>query len=410
MAKANFFLKEPNSKDETLVYLFFSFNNKRLKYSTGEKIKPTFWNPDKQRAKETQKFKEYPEFNSRLDKMMGKSFDIYRRLLNDDIPITLQTLKSEFDKEFRKNDLITEAKELFPFISKFIDESKGIRNESTLKTYSNTLRHLKNFSDFQKRKFSFEDIDLEFYNSFVSYLTNELGFAQNTVGSQIKNLKTFLNEATERGLNKNVEYKKRKFKKVSEDTDKVYLNTAELEKMYRLDLSKKGKLDKVRDLFIVGCYTGLRFSDFIQIKQENIFESNKIKIRTQKTGEMVVIPLHPFIREIMAKYNGNIPEPISNQKMNDYLKDIAELAGLKELVEISITKGGQMVKSTTEKFNLIMTHTARRSFATNLFMADVPSITIMKITGHKTEKNFLRYIRISQEENANKLLNHPFFN
>lgn len=410
MAKANFFLKEPTSKEETLVYLFFSFNNKRLKYSTGEKIKPTFWNPDKQRAKETQKFKEYPEFNSRLDKMIGKSFDIYRKLLNDDIPITLQTLKDEFDKEFRKNDLITESKELFPFITKFIDESKGIRNESTLKTYSNTLRHLTNFSNFQKRKFSFEDIDLEFYNSFVSYLTNELGFAQNTVGSQIKNLKTFLNEATERGLNKNVEYKKRKFKKVSEDTDKVYLNTVELEKMYRLDLSKKGKLDKVRDLFIIGCYTGLRFSDFIQIKQENIFESNKIKIRTQKTGETVVIPLHPFIREIMAKYDGNIPEPISNQKMNDYLKDIAELAGLKELIEVSITKGGQMVKSTTEKFNLIMTHTARRSFATNLFMADVPSITIMKITGHKTEKSFLRYIRISQEENANKLLNHPFFN
>jgi integrase len=180
--------------------------------------------------------------------------------------------------------------------------------------------------------------------------------------------------------------------------------------MYRLDLSQKGKLAKVRDLFIIGCYTGLRFSDFIQIKQENIFESNKIKIRTQKTGEIVVIPLHPFVREIMAKYDGNIPEPISNQKMNDYLKEIGQLAGLNELIEVTITKGGKLVKSTTEKYNLIMTHTARRSFATNLYMADVPSITIMNITGHKTEKNFLRYIRISQEENANKLLNHPFFN
>lgn len=410
MAKANFFLKEPNSENETLIYLLFWFNNKRLKYSSGEKINPDYWNPKKYRAKETQKFPEYPEFNSRLEKMSSKALDIYRKMLNDDTAITLQALRDEFDKEFRKDDTEKESKDLFSFITKFNEESKGIRNESTLKTYSNTLRHLKNFSTFKKRKFSFDDIDLEFYNSFVSYLTNELGFAQNTVGSQIKNLKTFLNEATERGLNKNVEYKKRKFKKVSEDTDKVYLNTVELEKMYRLDLSQKASFERVRDLFIVGCYTGLRFSDFIQIKQENVFESNKIKIRTQKTGETVVIPLHPFIREIMAKYDGNIPEPISNQKMNDYLKDIAELAGLKELIEVSITKGGQMIKSTTEKFNLIMTHTARRSFATNLFMADVPSITIMKITGHKTEKNFLRYIRISQEENANKLLNHPFFN
>jgi integrase len=219
-----------------------------------------------------------------------------------------------------------------------------------------------------------------------------------------------MNEATERGINKNVEFKKKKFKKVTEDTDKIYLNTTELEKLYQLDLSQKVKLEKVRDLFIIGCYTGLRFSDFIQIKQENIFESNKIKIRTQKTGEMVIIPLHRFVREIMGKYDGNIPEPISNQKMNDYLKETAKLAGLNELIEASITKGGKLVKTAIEKYNLVMTHTARRSFATNLYMADVPSITIMKITGHKTEKNFLRYIRMSQEENANKLLNHPFFN
>lgn len=413
MAKANFFLKEPTSKEETLVYLFFSFNNKRLKYSTGEKIKPTFWNPEKQRAKETQKFKEYPEFNSRLDKMIGKSFDIYRKLLNNDVLISLEVLKAEFDKEFRKNDLVSESKDLFTFIKKFNEESKGIRNEGTLKTYSNTLRHLENFSLFKKAKFSFEDIDLDFYNSFISYLTNELGFAQNTVGTQIKNLKTFLNEATERGINKNVEFKKRKFKKVSEDTDKLYLNQTELEKLYQLDLSGNKKFEKVRDLFIIGCYTGLRFSDFTQIKPENIVDSNKIKIKTQKTGEMVVIPLHPFVSEIMAKYDGSIPEPISNQKMNDYLKKIAkldELKEFKELIEVSITKGGKLVKSSTAKHDLIMTHTARRSFATNLFLAEVPAITIMKITGHKTEKSFMRYIRISQEENANKLLNHPFFN
>lgn len=409
MAKANFFLKEPKSENDTLIYLLFWFNNKRLKYSTGEKINPTFWNPKSYRAKESQKFPEYPEFNSRLDKMSAKSLSIYRKLLNDDIVITLQILKNEFDKELRKKEIETNSLDFFAFVNKFIAEGKGVKSALTIKSYSNSLRHLKNFSEYKKHQFSFEDIDQEFYNSFVSYLTNELQLAQNSIGCQIKNLKTFLNEAAERDITKNIEFKKRRFKKVSEETDKVYLNEKELEKIYHLDLPQKGKYDKVRDLFIIGCYTGLRFSDFIQIKQENIFESNKIKIRTQKTGEMVIIPLHPFVREIMAKYDGKIPEPISNQKMNDYIKDIAELADLKELIEVSITRGGKMVKSTTEKFNLIMTHTARRSFATNLFMSELPSINIMKITGHKTEKSFMRYIRISQEENANKLLNHPFF-
>jgi integrase len=413
MAKASFFLKEPTSTDETLVYLFFNFNNQRLKYSTGEKIKPTFWNLKEMRARETSKFTEALEFNSRLDKIAQKSLNIYRKLYNDETLINLKTLKEEFDKEFRKHQTESTKKDFFSFVDKFIEEGKGVKSDLTIKSYSNTLRHLKNFSVFKKSKFNFEDIDLAFYNEFISYLTNELKFSQNSIGSQIKILKTFLNEATERGINDNLEFKKRKFRKVYIDTDTVYLNASELEILYKLDLSENKKFERVRDLFIIGCYTGLRFSDFIQIKPENIVDSNKIKIKTQKTGEMVVIPLHPFVREIMDKYNGNIPKPISNQKMNDYLKKIAkleELKELKELVEVSITKGGKLVKSSIAKHDLIMTHTARRSFATNLFLADVPAITIMKITGHKTEKNFLRYIRISQEENANKLLNHPFFN
>ena len=169
-------------------------------------------------------------------------------------------------------------------------------------------------------------------------------------------------------------------------------------------------MERVRDLFILGCYTGLRFSDFTQIVKENILEGNKIKIRTQKTNELVVIPVHPFVKEILEKYDGNIPAPISNQKMNEFLKKVGEEAEIKEMIMSSITRGGIMERNTTEKYNLITTHTARRSFATNLYLADVPAITIMKITGHKTDKSFLRYIRISQEENANKLLNHPFFN
>ncbi len=111
----------------------------------------------------------------------------------------------------------------------------------------------------------------------------------------------------------------------------------------------------------------------------------------------------------MKKYDWELPKPISNQKMNEFLKEIGTLAKLETPVEIAITKAGKLQKDIFKKHELISTHVARRSFASNLYLADVPSITIMKITGHKTEKSFLRYIRITQEENANKLLNHPFF-
>ena len=139
---------------------------------------------------------------------------------------------------------------------------------------------------------------------------------------------------------------------------------------------------------LIGCFTGLRFSDFIQVKRENIIEENKIKIRTQKTGETVVIPLHPYVKEIFEKYDGELPKPISNQKMNDFLKEVGELAGIDSQVEMSITKGGKLQKNIFSKHELITTPVARRSFASNLYLANVPSITIMKITGHQTGKKF----------------------
>ena len=407
--KVNFYLKEPKSKVETLIYLFFSFSNQRLKYSTGELIHPDLWNSETQRVKETKKFPEYPEFNARLDKIETTIRNIYRTQTNDGKIITLNLLRDELDKSLR--DILEPKKQsLFEFIEKYIEESKGFKSSGTIKQYNNLFTHLKNYCSVKKKVIDFESIDLNFYNAFLDYLMNDLEQANNTIGTKIKVLKVFLNEATERGLNTNLDFKKRKFKKLSEDNDKIYLSKEELDLIYKHDFSKKLKLERVRDLFIIGCFTGLRFSDFTQIKSENIIEGNKIKIRTQKTGEIVVIPLHQYVKEILTKYEGRIPRPLTNQKMNEYLKDVGKDVELNEMIETSITKGGKLKKDVVKKFDLICTHTARRSFASNLYLADVPAITIMKITGHRTEKSFLRYIRLSQEENANKLLNHPFFN
>jgi integrase len=135
-----------------------------------------------------------------------------------------------------------------------------------------------------------------------------------------------------------------------------------------------------------------------------------IKIQTQKTGVIVVIPLHRYVKEIIDKYEGVPPQNISNQKMNGYLKELGQEAKIKDGTLISLTKGGNRQSIVHEKWKLITTHTARRSFASNAYLAGVPAISLMKITGHHTEKSFLKYIKISQEDNANKLINHPFFN
>lgn len=410
MSKARFKLKEPNSKSETLIYLQFYYQYKEFKYSTGEKIHPKFWNKELQRVKNTKNFPEYPEFNARLDKIENAINNAFRILLNDNIQPNNNLLRKEFEIQLSEGILRKRTDSLFEFIEQFINENINVKKQSTVCVYKSTFKHIQNYSKSINQNIDFNFIDLSFYNNFTKYLSQDLKMSNNTIGKHIKTLKTFLNEATERGLNQNLDYKKRKFKTLKEDSDKVYLSMNELKIIGDLDLSKKQNLERVRDLFLLGCFTGLRFSDFSQIKKENIDnEKSIIKITTQKTKEKVTIPIHPLVKNILAKYNNTLPKALTNQNMNKCLKEIAELARIDKPIECTITKAGILQKNTFPKYELITTHTARRSFATNLYLADVPSISIMKITGHRTEKSFLKYIKVTQEQNADKLLNHPFF-
>jgi len=219
-----------------------------------------------------------------------------------------------------------------------------------------------------------------------------------------------MREAFERGLTKNLQFQSKRFKKIQEESQSIYLNEQELKLLTELNLTENHRLDKVRDLFLIGCYTGLRFSDLTQLSIENLSKSKKvIKIKTQKTEETVVIPINSIVKRIIDKYEGKFPTAISNEKMNSYLKELAEKTNLSQSIIKIATKGGIRTKEVLKKHELVTVHTARRSFATNAYLSGVPTLSIMKITGHKTEKSFLAYIKISQEENANKLFTHPFF-
>lgn len=408
MAEAKFVLKEPNSKSSTLVYLIFRFDSQRLKYSTGEKIMPKYWNAKKQQA--NAQLSGYAEFNTRLKKIASLVEEGFRRLRNDGIQPTPERLKEALNE---KLEIIPEAKQVsfIGFCESFIEEVSAERRKGSLQVYRATVKHLKAFATEKKYKVDFDTITLTFYNEFVAYLT-EKGMVTNTVGKYIKTIKSFMNEATERGLNKNLEFKSKKFKRVQEDIDHVYLTQEELDIIEGLDLTQNKPLEKVRDMFLMGCYTGLRFSDFTQINKENFVRIEKkdfIKIRTVKTNEDVVIPMSKVVRKILAKYDGELPKMISNQKMNSYLKEVCEKAEIDTSVEIKRTSGNKIIKQQAPKFQLVSTHTARRSFATNAYKATRDTLAIMKITGHRTEKAFMKYIKISKEENAIRLSENEFF-
>ena len=287
-------------------------------------------------------------------------------------------------------------------------------NKNTIKKYKSLLTRLKEFAkEKRKNKLNFDDINLDFYNDFLEFLQKEKGNAPNTCGKYIANIKKFLNMATEEGINTKLDFQSKRFAKPTEVTEKIYLTETELRKLYDLDLTDNKRLEPVRDLFLIGCYTALRYSDYTNIKPENIYTTDKgtfINMKTQKTGKNVIIPLHSIVKNILDKYGNKLPRSISNQKTNDYLKELGELAGINEQVSISKNKGGVRVDTNKPKYELITTHTARRSGATNMYLGGIQVQSIMKITGHTTEKAFMSYLRFTEEDNANILLDSNFFN
>ncbi len=413
MLNINFNLRDLKSPAITPVNVVIRWAGQRMVYPSQERIEPKFWSSRAQRAKEVRSFPEFSEFNHRLNSIESRIRDSYRRFVDthDERMPSASEFKATLDEAFNRmtgKQPIT----LFAFIDDFISSAPDRINPlngrrlqpTTLKKYVSTRNHLRQFASAKSLLIDFDTIDQKIYEQFVSYLTTEVGLALNSVGKYVQTLKTFLRQATEQGIEVNPTYRTKRFRTPTELTDKVYLNKEELEEISRLDLTDIPRLDRARDLFLVGAWTGLRFSDFTSIRPENI-DDKRIRLRTTKTNTPVVIPLHPAVRHIVGKYAdvtpNSLPPAISNQKLNEYIKEFAaEVECLSRKVSVGSTVAGSRRYVTKEKWELVTTHTCRRSFATNMYLAGVPSRSIMAITGHTTEREFLRYIRLDAEEHA----------
>ena len=424
MSKVKFFLKDPKSTEETLIFLVFNHNYKRLKYSTGEYILPTAWIKESHSPDPARKYPHNPEIHRRLEEYRFFITDLVGELKRKKEEITPEKLRVALDKHFKVTEVVNPSGvtkvTLVQYIDYFIkncEEGKRLTPKKTkykgwtIKGFNTLLFHLKNYMNYTGRKYDFEDITIEFYDNLLTYF-HEKDYATNTIGKQIKNIKVIMRASFDEGLHRSIDFQKKDFRIVTEDSDTIYLNEEELDKMYKLDLSKDPHLERVRDLFIVDARLGLRYSDLIRLKESNIFKKGTryfIKIRTDKNNVQVTIPLKKEVIDIYDKYKGNFPRALSNQKMNESLKDIGKLADINTITNKHITKGGIGKDYEFEKWELITTHTARRSLATNLYLAGIPSISIMKITGHKTERSFMKYIRMSSEDNAFKMAENDYF-
>jgi hypothetical protein len=419
--KVSFYLKDTKAKGLTPVRATFCYNKMQMKYYEPKlSIQPKYWNSKEQKAREVRDFP-YSPFNATLKVIANVIIDEYQKfkLENNNLEPTIAQLKERVSKARNKTGEAEERvkQDLFGFLESYLkDLFKKVNpltgkqiSSITIRAYKQTFKLLKEYKTYSNKYLDFNHIDTDFYNDFTYFLTHEKEFKLNTVGKHHRNIKTFMQEALDRNLTTNIAFRKKSFRVVSEKTDAIYLNEIELKELENLDLSKEKRLEKVRDLFLVGCWTGLRFSDFSKIKAHNI-KDEFIEIDTQKTGAKVIIPIHPTVRAIINKYQGiytnSLPPSISNQKMNDYLKELgSKIELLKSPLTIGNTIKGTKVYQTHLKYELIVTHTARRSFATNQYLKGIPAYYIMRITGHKTEKAFLRYLKLDNKEAAIRMNN-----
>ena len=388
--------KEKNEK--SLLLLSFTFNHERLRLSTGLSIPLKAWDKEGQKAKPV---KDYTDVNKKLRETGGFFLDKYDELFPKGCNFSKEEVKRKSDeildayKVFTGKKVVVESVKisLISFIAAFQERYKNKFNPSHLKHYNGLKNHLEIFQTKKAFRVDFDTIGKDFYIKFTDYL-KEIGLKPNTIGAHIKRVKRLMNEANEDNLTTNQDHHKREFKIIKEDVETIYLTLADIEVLYKLQIDLPAKR-KIRDIFVLNCFTGLRHSDWDKVSFENMHE-NKLYIKTQKTKEPVIIPVKPLVLEIMNRYRP-IEVP-TLQKTNEAIRWIGEKA-----------HDNKIGSGDIQKWLEIRTHTARRSFATNAYLAGIPMRDIMQVTGHRTTESFLKYIRVTKLETAEKLKDHPFF-
>lgn len=432
MASIKFFVR--GRRKDSMATLFVRVYHSKdydLFLPTYYKIPPALWNDKEHKISIPRKYEFSKEFTASDLRDMQNILTDLKALIEKNLnlreniaePVSKEWLEKLL-YDFQNPTIGIEEDKIGATLNSYIDEymrqaesgerlnrSKKRFQPATLKSMRNFVARFHEYQKLKRRTIDFNDIDRDFYNDFVNFFIKK-DFSPNTIGRNIKYLKGFMRAAKEEGLHNNSATEHKDFTSFKAEVQEIYLTDDELKTLYELDLSQQSTLDIARDVFLVGCYTAQRYSDYSAINEKNIRRLEGgicvIDLTQKKTDERVIIPVRPELAAILEKYGFNLPHTYE-QKINARIKEVCQLAGIDELITIHLIRGGKNLSETLPKYKLVKTHTARRSGATNMYLAGIPTIDIMKLTGHRTESEFLKYIKVTKEETAHKLLLHPYF-
>ena len=418
------FALESRKKDGILIVenvpirMRVNFASQRIEFTTGYRIDVAKWDADKQRVKNgcTNKFKQSAsEINAALLGYYTEIQEIFKRFEVAEVMPSPADVKNAFNALHRSGDVQAEPTSDKPDPStdfyKAFDEFVrvcGHQNDWTHATYEKfaaVKNHLRAFR---------ADLSFSFFNEaglteYVRYLREVREMRNSTIGKQLSFLKWFLRWSFSQGMHRNNAYDT--FRPKLKDTQKkiIFLTWEELTKLREFEIPPaKQSLDRVRDVFLFQCFTGLRYSDVYNLRRSDIKEDH-IEVTTIKTSDSLVIELNKHSKAILEKYQDVVFEHdkalpvITNQKMNEYLKELAELAGINEPIRQTYYKGNERIDEVTPKYALLGTHAGRRTFICNALALGIPPQVVMKWTGHSDYKAMKPYIDIADDIKANAM-------
>jgi len=403
MAGINFSIKKADKKGLCPIYLTFQQKGQKFRYYTKLKTTASGWNGSRVKMNYTG----YAEINSILDDLENNLKEIEREAIFNKKEYNLETFKRKF---FSRLGGLNSRNDFFTAYDKFIEDSKTTKSNATIRAYKCSRRKLEKFSKAKNYPISFETIDFNFYEAYMSYMLKDRKHLNNAAGKYIKNLKVFLNYAVDHELTDQT-YNLKKFKVFNEEADTIYLTESELMLLYENDNLPK-RLLQVKDVFCFSCFTGLRFSDVSKLNNTHI-KGSYLEIKTEKTKDSLKVPLNDFAKSILDKYKGRfkdkpLPTGISNQKTNAFLKEIGQLCGLTDPFRVEQFSGSQRKITYKQKFEVLTTHTARRTFVTLALEKGIRAEVVMAMTGHRNYRSFMRYVKITdkvKEQEMNRAWN-----
>ena len=414
------FTLESRKKDGVLIVenvpirMRVNFASKRIEFTTGYRIDAEKWDTDKQRVRNgcTNKLKQSAsEINASLLGYYTEVQEIFKKFEVEEIMPTPEQIKKAFNALHKPIEEVKPRKSTPNAFYKVFDEfvrDCGRQNDWTDSTYEKfaaVKNHLMNF----RNGLTFDFFDEKGLNDYVTYLRDVKEMRNSTIGKQLSFLKWFLRWAFKKGLHQNNAYDSYKPKLKSTQKKIIFLTWEELNKLREFEIpAAKQALDRVRDVFLFQCFTGLRYSDVFNLRRSDI-KGDHIEVTTVKTSDSLIIELNKHSKAILDKYkdvafeDDKVLPVITNQKMNDYLKELAELAGIDEPVRQTYYRGNERIDEVTPKYALLGTHAGRRTFICNALALGIPPQVVMKWTGHSDYKAMKPYIDIADDIKANAM-------